>query len=235
MIITIDGPVATGKSTVAQKLADFLGYFYFDTGAMYRAFTYLVVNEKIPLDDEEALKEALNTFNFRIKVRRKRRFYYIGSEDVTKIIRTPEVTKKVSEVSAIPFVREKLVEIQRKLSEGVNAVFEGRDMGSHVFPDAHLKIFLTGKSKERAKRRLDELQAKMPDLAKDFNLDKMVADIEERDRYDSSRSYSPLVKADDAFEIDTTDLTIDEVVSQILECKDALKLRRTFSNSDHSR
>lgn len=225
MIITVDGPVATGKSTVARLLANFLGYFYFDTGAMYRAFTYVVIRDRISLDDQEALKRSLEEFNFRIKTHRRQRLYFVGTEDVTKKIRTPEVTRRVSEVSAIKIVREKLTVAQRKLAKGVNAVFEGRDMGSFVLPEADLKIYLTGDKTVRAQRRLEEMRKKMPERGAEFNLERMIEEIEERDRLDRSREHSPLVKADDAFEIDTTNLTADEVVSQILVCKDALKMR----------
>ncbi len=134
MIITIDGPVATGKSTIAKKLAAAIGYLYFDTGAMYRAFTYGLLLQKISLDDEAGIRDYLEKFDFRIKVIRGERHYYLDQDDITIPIRSNEVTAHVSKISAIPFVREKLTLLQRELAKGVNAVFEGRDTGTVVFP-----------------------------------------------------------------------------------------------------
>ena len=223
MIITIDGPVATGKSTIAKKLAQSLGYIYFDTGAMYRALTYGILKHGININDNNQLKEFLDKFNFDIKVRRGEKRYCVDDDDVTDKIRTQEISSQVSEVSANHLVREKLVAIQRELSLGVNAVFEGRDMGTVVFPNANLKIFLTGRTDVRAKRRFDELVAKFPDLAPSLTMEKVTQDLIARDTYDSNRPISPLKQADDAFAIDTSDLTPDEIVLKILEYKDSIK------------
>lgn len=226
-IITIDGPVATGKSTIARHLAGSIGYIYFDTGAMYRAATLALLREGVSLDDEEALKEALERFEraFDIKIMRGERCYYLGSEDVSREIRLDRVTAAVSSIAAHPLVREKLVAIQRRLAQGVNAVFEGRDMGTVVFPHAQVKVFLTGSAEERAKRRFEELVAKFPEQYKNLNLETVQKEIEERDRDDTTRAISPLQKADDACTIDTTNLTVDEIVYRILEYRDSLKTK----------
>lgn len=232
MIITIDGPIATGKSTIAKRLATEIGYIYFDTGAMYRCLTYAILKEHINEDDTEALKKFLATFKFDIKIKRGERLYFVGDEDVTLKIRGEEVTSHVSKISALREVREHLVHIQRDFSEGVNAVFEGRDMGTVVFPSANLKIFLTGRPEVRAKRRFDELKAKFPEDTKDLTIEKALEDINRRDDYDSKREISPLRQAADAFVVDTSDLTVDEIVMKILECKDALKTRQEV-HPDH--
>ncbi|MCB1212920.1 MAG: (d)CMP kinase, partial [Chlamydiia bacterium] len=164
---------------------------------------------------------------FRIKIRRKLNHFFVGEEEVTEAIRTPEVTRKVVEVSALPLVRETLVARQRAMAEGINAVFEGRDMGSHVFPHADLKIFLTGDAEVRARRRLEEVRKKMPNRAEEFTLQRMIEEINLRDTCDSTREHSPLVKAEDAYEIDTSNLDIEDVVHQILECKDVRKRMAT--------
>ncbi len=226
MIITIDGSVGTGKSTVAKKLAKTLGYIYFDTGAMYRAITWAIQEKKIDIHDEAALAEFLKTFEYDIKVKMGEKSYFVGEEDVTHAIRKPEISAAVSEVAAVPLVRESLVPIQRELALGVNAIFEGRDMGTVVFPDADLKIFLTGDAKVRAERRFKELIQKFPELKETLTLDQVLDQINKRDEYDSTRETSPLKQADDACIIDTTPLTPDEVVYKILEYRDTIKKKR---------
>jgi cytidylate kinase len=227
MIITIDGPVATGKSAVAKKLAESIGFIFFDTGAMYRTLTYGILKHKIDIHQPEQLQKFLDQFEIDLKVVRRERKYFFEGEDVTQKIRGKDVTLAVSEVSAIKAVREKLMAIQRELAIGVNAVFEGRDMGTVVFPDASLKIFLTGRNEVRAKRRFDELKTKYPEEAQNLTLEKCLEAINKRDAYDSTREHSPLRQADDAYVIDTSDLSIDEVVYHILEYKDSLKTKQT--------
>lgn len=226
MIITIDGPVATGKSTIAKKLAESIGFIFFDTGAMYRCLTYGILKHQVNPDNIQELQDFLDHFNFDIKVIHHERRYFVEGEDVSKQIRGEEVTSFVSKVSAIKAVREKLVAIQRELAVGVNAVFEGRDMGTVVFPDAAVKIFLTGRNEVRAKRRFDELISKYPDEAKNLTLEKCLDEIVTRDHYDSTREHSPLHQAEDAYIIDTSDLSIEEVVYKILEYKDTIKTKR---------
>jgi cytidylate kinase len=222
MIITIDGPVATGKSTIAKKLAEAIGFIFFDTGAMYRTVTYGVLKHHIDIEDPIQLANFLNHFQFDIKVIQREKHYFLESEDITQKIRAEDVTSAVSRVSAAKLVREKLVEIQRQLAIGVNAVFEGRDMGSVVFPEATVKIFLTGRDDVRAKRRYTELVNKFPEESKELTLEKCQEEIIKRDTYDSSREHSPLLQAPDAYVIDTSDLTTDEIVYKILEYKDSL-------------
>lgn len=231
MIITIDGKVATGKSTIAKQLATAIGYIYFDTGAMYRAFTLGVIMQNCNIDDPSALEKFIKEFIFDIKIKHGERYYFIKHEDVSDRIRQNDVTSLVSRVSANPKVREFLVAFQRELAKGVNAVFEGRDMGTVVFPDAQLKIFLTGRPDIRAKRRYDELMTKYPEANKGLTLEKVLEDINERDAYDSSREVSPLKKADDAYEIDTSELSVDEIIFRILEHKDTLKSKSSVKKN----
>lgn len=225
MIITIDGPIATGKSTIAKVLAREIGYIYFDTGAMYRCVTYGMLKNKIDINDPEQIRKFLETFNFEIKIKHGDRHYFVDGEDVTDKIRLDEVTSAVSRISALQAVREKLVALQREHSVGVNAVFEGRDMGTVVFPDAQVKVFLTGRPEIRAKRRFDELKKKFPEETKDLTIEKALEDLNRRDNLDMSRELSPLKQAPDALVIDTSDLSIDEIILKILEFKDTMKTR----------
>ncbi len=226
MIITIDGPVATGKSTIARKLAEALGYIYFDTGAMYRALTYAIIKSQIDINNLEALQKFLDSCDFDLRIHRVGRRYVVNGEDVTDQIRSRDVTSHVSQIAALSAVRDKLVFIQRELAKGVNVVFEGRDMGTVVFPDADLKIFLTGRVEVRAQRRLLEIQQERPQEADGLTLEQVMQEISERDRLDSTREISPLKKAKDAFVVDTSDLSVDEIVFQIFECKDQSKSRK---------
>ncbi|MBA3238288.1 MAG: (d)CMP kinase [Parachlamydiaceae bacterium] len=220
MLITIDGPVATGKSSIAKKLAEELGYIYFDTGAMYRGLTWFVLQKKIDVNNPIEVADLLDQFVFEIKIKHGDRLYFVNKENVTDAIRRDQVTSLVSEVSANPVVREKLVKTQREFAVGVNSVFEGRDMGSVVFPDADLKIFLTARIEVRAKRRYLELKAKFPEESGTLTIEKAIEDINKRDAYDTERVNSPLIQARDAIIVDTSDKTIDEVVFEILELKD---------------
>ena len=209
MIIAIDGPAGAGKSTIAKKVADRLGYIYIDTGAMYRAFTYELLISSISLSDIEEITKVLEKTNIEFKNNE----IFLNNLNVTNEIRSKNVTANVSAVSAIPQVREKLVDLQRKIASESNSILDGRDIGTVVFPNAELKIFLTASVKIRALRRYNEL------IAKDKNIDinEIEAEIEKRDKLDSSRETSPLIKAADAIEIDTSDLSIDEVANTILK------------------
>ena len=209
MIIAIDGPAGAGKSTIAKKVADSLGYVYIDTGAMYRAFTYELLTSSISLSDIEKITKVLEKTNIEFKNSE----IFLNNLNVTNEIRSKNVTANVSAVSAIPQVREKLVDLQRKIASESNSILDGRDIGTVVFPNAELKIFLTASVKIRALRRYNEL------IAKDKNIDinEIEAEIEKRDKLDSSRETSPLIKAADAIEIDTSDLSIDEVANTILK------------------
>lgn len=232
MIITIDGQIATGKSTIAKKLAAELGFIYLDTGAMYRCFTYFANKKGLDIDNPQDLDTLLRTFNFDIKVKLGERRYFVDKEDVTTQIRGEEVTSKVSKIAANPHVREKMVSMQREFAVGVNAVFEGRDMGTVVFPQADMKIFLTGRPEVRAKRRFDELKEKFPTECENLTIEKALEDINARDTYDMTREASPLTKANDAVEVDTSDLSIDEVVMKLLELKDTRKSRAAKAHQE---
>jgi len=213
MIITIDGPSGTGKSTVAKGLAAALNITYFDTGALYRAISWKLLESKVSYQNKEDLQKLLSGFSFNIRVKEGEKRYFVGSVDVTSAIRTPEVTAIVSEVSALKEVRDALKPIQVNFSKEMDVVFEGRDLGTIVFPHADVKFFLTARPDVRANRRFLELQKKFP--TKTFSLEKTLKDIEERDAYDSSREIAPLKKADDAILIDTSDLTIAEVIEKM--------------------
>jgi cytidylate kinase len=225
MIITIDGSIATGKSTIAKTLAREIGFIYFDTGAMYRCVAYAVLKKNVNVDNEQELEEFLKNYKFDIRIKRGERFYFVDDEDVTMAIRGEAVTSAVSRVSAIQAVRNKLVALQREWAEGVNAVFEGRDLGTVVFPHADVKIFLTGSVEVRAKRRFEELLVRFPEESKNLTIEKVIEDISKRDTYDSTRKISPLMQAPDAFVIDTSKLSVDEIVFKILEYKDTVKTR----------
>jgi cytidylate kinase len=225
MIITIDGSIATGKSTIAKTLAREIGFIYFDTGAMYRCVAFAVLKNNIDVDNEQELEAFLKNYKFDIRIKRGERFYFVDDEDVTMAIRGEAVTSAVSRVSAIQAVRAKLVALQREWAEGVNAVFEGRDLGTVVFPHADVKIFLTGSVDVRAKRRFEELLVRFPEESKNLTLEKVIDDISKRDTYDSTRKISPLTQATDAFVIDTSHLKVDEIVAKILEYRDTIKSR----------
>ncbi len=214
MIITIDGPSGTGKTTVARNVADRLGFVYFDTGAMYRAFTWLVMERDLAIDDAQAVKRALDDFHFKVAEVEHKKHYFVNGKDVTEAIRSQEVTKMVSPVSALREVRTHLLEFQHQFARKENAVFEGRDLGTVVFPEAEIKIFLTADPEVRAERRLNEILAKNP--GKGLSREKILADLLRRDEHDSTREVAPLRCPPDALQIDTTHLAIDGVVDHIV-------------------
>lgn len=218
MIIAIDGPSGTGKSTIAKGVAKQLGFIYFDTGAMYRSFAWKTLQEGINPADEASLKELIDRFDFDIKTDSTgEKLYFVNQVEVTHQIRSQEISNLSSQISIYPFVRHAMVKIQRKFSQQADAVFEGRDMGTVVFPDAKLKIFLTARPEIRAERRYKELLLKFPDLAHTVSREQILKEIEERDLKDSTRSVSPLRQAKDAHLIDTSDLTAQQVIDRVLE------------------
>lgn len=219
MIITIDGPVGTGKSTIAKTLAQRLGFIHFDTGAMYRAMTYGVIKHNVDPDDLDQLNKLLRSFEFDIEIIHGVNHYFFEGEDISATIRGDKVTSLVSKVSAVALVREKLVELQRALGEGKSAVFEGRDMGTVVFPNADLKIFLTANTETRAKRRFEELKQKFPADSLKLTFEEVLESVVKRDHSDTTREISPLRQAKDAHVVDTSDLTIEEVLQKILSIK----------------
>ena len=217
MIITIDGPAGTGKTTVAKKVAEKLKLPYFDTGAMYRSVAYVLLHEKIPLSDEKQISELLSEFRFEIKITQNETHYFANGMDVTQVIRSPAVTNIVSPVAALPVVREALWKIQRRFAKSQGGVFEGRDMGSAVFPKAKYKIYLTARPEVRAERRWLELKAKRPDDAKLMTHDQMIHELMRRDEFDSTRTLAPLVCPPDAYVIDTSELSLDDVIARVIE------------------
>jgi cytidylate kinase len=214
-VIAIDGPAASGKSTVALELARRLGFRLIDSGAMYRSVTLLALERGIAADDEKALEsvalEVGGSYGTPGPGTAAPRVL-LGDRDITDEIRSPAVGELVSPVSTVPAVRREMVRLQRALSEGTGAVVEGRDIGTTVFPDAGLKVFLEASKQERAMRRFKELRAK----GLDVTLDGVEREIETRDRIDSSRDASPLAMAPDAVRIDTTDRTVAQVVEEIV-------------------
>ena len=212
IVIAIDGPAASGKSTLAKYLADKLGYLYVDTGAMYRAITYYALEKNI-VDDEQAVIEAARTINLRLEYNNGTTYVFIDDEDVTDKIRTPEVNSKVSDISRIKDVRTELVKLQQKFGENNNLIVEGRDTTTVVFPNADLKIFLTADVSERARRRHLEFLEKGIELS----ISEVERSIKNRDTIDSGRTVSPLTKAEDAVEVDTTNLTVQQEIDRILK------------------
>lgn len=218
MIITIDGPAGVGKSTVAKLLAQKLKFSYFDTGAMYRAVTYAILKNKIDIENESLVLDFLqNSFNYEIKEKNGLKFYFVNDEDVSEIIRSNFITEQVSLISAKPYVRQTLVPMQRKFANDKDIVCEGRDMGTVVFPNASIKIYLTAKISVRAQRRFEEFIQKHPQDIATLDKNQILEDIQRRDEKDSNREVSPLKKANDAYHIDTSNLTADGVVKKIIK------------------
>lgn len=215
MIIAIDGPSGTGKSTIAKKLAEKLDYLYFDTGAMYRSLAYLLTQKGISFDDEEKVLRALDLFDFDIQKTKHGYNFYLNTENVSEIIRQEKISKLASQIAKNKRVREKLLPFQRSFSEKGSIVCEGRDIGSVVFPHAEVKIFLTATPEVRAERRLNQLREKFPD--KSFDFETVLTEINARDHQDTTRETAPLIKAKDALLLDTSNLTIDEIINEIIQ------------------
>ena len=225
IIIAIDGYSSTGKSTTAKLVANALQYVYIDTGAMYRAVTYLALQQKFLSSSEEgkekqsideqglliALKQS--AISFRYNSQRGASELYLNGENIEKEIRSMTVATYVSEVAKIPQIRAYLVNLQRQMGEQKGIVMDGRDIGTVVFPEAELKIFMTASEQIRAQRRFEELQHK----GEQASYEQVLKNIQERDYQDTHRTESPLQKADDAIEIDNSDTTVIEVVSQIVQ------------------
>lgn len=211
--IAIDGPAGAGKSTIAKAVAKNLGIIYVDTGAMYRAIGLLMLREKIDLSDKESIIKKCNMADVTISYEGDLQVVVLNGENVNSYLRTEEVGNAASAISVIPEVRKKLVELQQKLAASKDCIMDGRDIGTCVLPNADLKIYLTASVEVRAKRRFEELMAK----GETCDLEKIKKDIEERDYRDMHRAASPLKQAADAILVDSSNLSIDQVIARILE------------------
>ncbi|WP_400163809.1 (d)CMP kinase [Brevibacillus sp. TJ4] len=216
MNIAIDGPAGAGKSTVAQQVAAKLGYLYIDTGSMYRALAWAVHHYELPVENEEAVARLLQENTIRLEREQGEQRVYWNDIDVTRLIRTPEVSEYASIVASYASVREQMLGLQRAMATRGNVVMDGRDIGTHVLPDAEVKIFLTASIQERARRRWNELRAK----GNDPQLSDMEKEIAERDHRDMNREVAPLRQAEDAVLVDTTGSSIEQVVDRILQICD---------------
>jgi len=224
LVIAMDGPAASGKSTTAQLVAQRLGYLHVDTGAMYRAVTLKVLRNRIKPDDERAIARLLNATHVELKEVDSSLKVFLDSEDVTEAIRSADVTNAVSAVSRLRRVRQKMVQEQRLMGKEKGIVLEGRDIGTVVFPNADLKIFMVADIEARAVRRQAELRAK----GVETDLAVLMKEIEKRDRTDSTRYESPLRRAPDAVVLDTSHLTIEEQVECVVrKAKEILEQRKT--------
>ncbi|MBQ9298301.1 MAG: (d)CMP kinase [Clostridia bacterium] len=210
-IVAIDGTAGSGKGTMANAIANDLGFISIDTGATYRCVALASIRENIPYEDKEGIIKLLDRIEIDIQGDNLNPIFLLNGEDVSKEIRSAEVTKIVSQVSCIPEVRLKLVELQRKLAIGKNVVMDGRDIGTYVFPNADVKIYLDATEEVRAKRRWEENQEKGINMTYEETLE----NIRMRDKQDKEKEIGALKKADDAIVIDTTDLSIEEVKEKI--------------------
>lgn len=211
--IAIDGPAGAGKSTIAKIVAEKLGYTYIDTGAMYRAVTYKALRTDIQLEDAAALEEMLRATEIRLQPSNEGQLVFVDGENVSAPIRSNEVTANVSQVAAYANIREILVAMQQQLAAQGGVVMDGRDIGTHVLPKAELKVFMSASVEERARRRqLDNEKRGIPST-----IESLVAEISLRDKKDSEREASPLIQAEDALFLDTTELSIDEAAAAILK------------------
>lgn len=212
--IAIDGPAGAGKSTIARIISKKLGIIYLDTGAMYRAVALKAIREGIDTKDSERLSKLVKDIDIRIVYMGSEQHILLDGEDVSSKIRTPEVSIGASDVSAVPDVRVKMVELQRQIASQNSVVMDGRDIGTYVLPNAEYKFFLTASVEERTKRRYKEQLEKG---ITDISYEEVKKDIEYRDKNDSSRAFAPLKKADDAIELDTTHMSVDEATEAIMK------------------
>lgn len=212
LVVAIDGPAGAGKSTVAQMVAKKLGFTYIDTGAMYRSVAWKTLQQGKPVTDELII-EVVNDIDVKLNYSDGKTVVLADGKDVSALIRTPEVTAIVSQVAALGPVRSKMVELQREMADVGSVIMDGRDIATNVLPNADVKIFLTASIEERAMRRYKEMKQK----GFDVDLEKLKDEIAARDKADSEREISPLVQAEDAELLDTSNMSIDEVVEAILE------------------
>ncbi|MFZ0390027.1 MAG: (d)CMP kinase [Calditrichia bacterium] len=211
--IAIDGPAASGKSTTARLLANKLDYTYIDSGAMYRAVTLKALRSKVPVTENRRVAEIAASIKLRLEKDPEKTVIFMDEEDISEAIRTPEIDRAISPVAANPMVRELLVKLQQQMGVAGGVVMDGRDIGTVVFPDAELKIYMKASAEERALRRRKELAQR----GIEADLQQLTAEIRQRDRADRERSHGPLKMAADAVELDTTKLTIAEQVERIFQ------------------
>lgn len=210
--IAIDGPAGAGKSTIAKLVAKEMKYIYVDTGALYRAIAHFLVTNKIDIEDDEMLTKACDTILVELQYEKGTQQVYVNGENVTSFLRTEETGNMASKSSAKAPVRAALLDLQRNMAKEYNVVMDGRDIGTNILPNAEVKIYLTASSKERANRRYKELVEK----GEQADFDKIEADIIERDERDMNRAIAPLKQAEDAVLLDSSDMSIEEVVTAIL-------------------
>ncbi len=215
MKIAIDGPAGSGKSTIAKKIAQMLNFTYIDTGAMYRAITYYFLKNDVNASEFDKIESKLDEINLKFTNNKM----FLNGKDISEEIRTPEVTQNVSDFSKVKCVRDKMQIYQRSIALNQAVVMDGRDIGTVVLYDAELKFFLTATVEERARRRLKDLK----ESGFDSSIQNLILEIKRRDEIDSTRDNSPLKKADDAIEIDTSSLSIDQVVEIILKYVNEVK------------
>jgi len=211
--IAIDGPAGAGKSTIAKEIAKKLNMIYIDTGAMYRAFALYCIWNNIKSDDEEKISQHIDKIHISIEYKNNEQQVLLNGKNVNSFIRTEEIGNMASSISVYPNVRLKLVELQRELAKKSNVIMDGRDIGTYVLPKATLKIYLTASVEIRAKRRYADLESKGISIT----IDEVKEEIIKRDKRDMEREFAPLTKADDAHEVDTSNLTIKEVVQVIID------------------
>ena len=217
--IAIDGPAGAGKSTIAKAVAKRLGMIYLDTGAMYRSVAYYVLEHGADVNDERAVEALLPGIEMDIRYENGMQQIYVSGKNVTPYLREPHMSKAASDVSALPCVRYKMVELQREFAASHDVVLDGRDIGTFVLPDANRKFFMTASPEERAKRRFKELTEK----GSVCTFEEVLADINKRDYNDSHRAVAPLKQAEDAVRIDTTDMSIE----QVTECVERIVKEKT--------
>lgn len=211
-VVALDGPAGSGKGTVTREVAKKMNLINIDTGAMYRSVTLLMIRQNVELEDEEKIKEILDKIDIKFGIENGEQKVYLNGEDVSLLIRTKEVNEFVSPVSTIKIVRERLADMQREMSKAIDVIMEGRDIGTNVFPNADVKIYLDATPEERAKRRFKQNEEKGIQIP----YEEILESVKNRDYIDSHREIAPLKQAEDAIYIDSTNMSIDEVVEEII-------------------